>query len=288
MEPLEEFKNVFSNRSITSFRTPLLTILPKQSFAVSMFRHAFPKDRNILHVFWGDPTLRAYCKRFFWCPLLRVNQLLFTSARLLMEEIRLTSWYGKSPIICRVSYIPGDAGFLPSTVAFKHMELDPWLTSPDSPEKRATGREGGRHCKRSALKVAEESNGCTSLPRFKSKCQFKYSRFAKTSKARVREFYPHGKFCQSNRNTQYLLYPFGFSFGHSKKHNSQLLKQPVSPCCQVSESRPGTPGFLSSKSHPALWRFRRSKFDCGGYGSVPDFYTIYCIYTYYIYKYLTI
>ena len=27
-----------------------------------------------------------------------------------------TSWYGKCPIICRVSYIPGGAGFPPSTV----------------------------------------------------------------------------------------------------------------------------------------------------------------------------
>ena len=33
-----------------------------------------------------------------------------------MEEIWLTSWYGKYPIIYRVSYIPGGAGFLPSTV----------------------------------------------------------------------------------------------------------------------------------------------------------------------------
>lgn len=95
------------------------------------------------------------------------------------------------------------------------MELDPWLTSPDSPEKRATGREGGRHCKRSALKVAEESNGCTSLPRFK------YSRLAKTSKAGVRKFYPHGKFCQSRKKTPitFCILLVG-SFGPSKKHNS--------------------------------------------------------------------
>ena len=33
-----------------------------------------------------------------------------------MEEIRLTSWYGKYPIIDRVLYIPGGAEFLPSTV----------------------------------------------------------------------------------------------------------------------------------------------------------------------------
>ena len=29
-----------------------------------------------------------------------------------MEEIRLTSWYGRYPIIYRVSYMPGGAGFL--------------------------------------------------------------------------------------------------------------------------------------------------------------------------------
>ena len=35
----------------------------------------------------------------------------------LMEEIRLTSLYGKYPIIYRVPYMSGGAGFLPSTVA---------------------------------------------------------------------------------------------------------------------------------------------------------------------------
>ena len=35
---------------------------------------------------------------------------------LLMEEIRLTSWYGKYPIIYKVLYIPGGVGFQPSTV----------------------------------------------------------------------------------------------------------------------------------------------------------------------------
>ncbi len=44
---------------------------------------------------------------------------------LLMAEIRLTSWYGKFPIVHRVLYIPGGAGFLPSTVVWCtkiHME----------------------------------------------------------------------------------------------------------------------------------------------------------------------
>ena len=30
-----------------------------------------------------------------------------------MEEIRLTSWYGKYPTIYKVSYLWGGAGFLP-------------------------------------------------------------------------------------------------------------------------------------------------------------------------------
>ena len=29
-----------------------------------------------------------------------------------MEEIQLTTWYGNYPIIYRLLYIPGDAGFL--------------------------------------------------------------------------------------------------------------------------------------------------------------------------------
>ena len=37
-----------------------------------------------------------------------------------------TSWYGKNPIICRVLYIPGGAGFLPSTVCQTH-EWNPHL-----------------------------------------------------------------------------------------------------------------------------------------------------------------
>ena len=41
---------------------------------------------------------------------------LFKVGILLMEEIRLTSWYSKYPIIYVVLDIPGGAGFLPSTV----------------------------------------------------------------------------------------------------------------------------------------------------------------------------
>ena len=33
------------------------------------------------------------------------------------RNLAITSWYGKYPIICMVSYIPGGAGFLPSAVS---------------------------------------------------------------------------------------------------------------------------------------------------------------------------
>lgn len=189
------------------------------------------------------------------------------------------------------------------------MELDPWLTSPDSPEKRATGREGGRHCKRSALKVAEESNGCTSLPRFKS-CRVN-SNTANSPKhrkpgSRVGKFYS----CQLQFLSSWEILPIQkkhplpfvsfwlFPLAPPKKNTTRPAGETtISRCCQVSESRPGTPGFLSSKSHPAWWRFRGanvSKLETfGGYGSVPDFYTIYIrtiniyiIYTYIIYIWL--
>ena len=40
---------------------------------------------------------------------------------LLMEEIRLTGWDGKSPIIYQASYMLGGAGFLPSTVGYQEL-----------------------------------------------------------------------------------------------------------------------------------------------------------------------
>ena len=45
---------------------------------------------------------------------------------LLMEEILLTSWYGKYPIIYMVLYIPGGTGFFPSTVRIESCEASVW------------------------------------------------------------------------------------------------------------------------------------------------------------------
>ncbi len=43
-----------------------------------------------------------------------------------------TSWYGKYPIIYRVLYIPGGAGFLPSTIFCKKTTSHHILTTPSS------------------------------------------------------------------------------------------------------------------------------------------------------------
>ena len=47
----------------------------------------------------------------------------------LMEEIRLTSWYGKCHIICRVSYMSGVSGFLPSVLHSLSLSIILVLTS---------------------------------------------------------------------------------------------------------------------------------------------------------------
>ena len=54
-------------------------------------------------------------KSLFKRSFLSSNPYLF-QVLLLIEEILLTSWYGKYPIMHKVLYIPGGVGFLPSTV----------------------------------------------------------------------------------------------------------------------------------------------------------------------------
>ena len=53
----------------------------------------------------------------FKCGMACLNTSWYKAAILLMEEILINSWYGKYPIIYRVSYISGGAGVLPSTVS---------------------------------------------------------------------------------------------------------------------------------------------------------------------------
>ena len=52
-----------------------------------------------------DTKVRSWASRY-------ADVILFESIILLMEEIRLTSWYGKYLIIYRGSYMSGGAGFL--------------------------------------------------------------------------------------------------------------------------------------------------------------------------------
>ena len=63
-----------------------------------------------------------------------------------MDEIRLTSWYGNYPIIYRVWYIPGGAGFLPSTVSSAFLRLVILLkTSPNWKRKANYGGKQAFH-----------------------------------------------------------------------------------------------------------------------------------------------
>ena len=64
-----------------------------------------------------------------------------------------TSWYGRYPIIYRVSYIPGGAGFQPSTVVnLQSLPLDHYpkvwneRIKPTGPQKKIMGY-GGNFCK---------------------------------------------------------------------------------------------------------------------------------------------
>ena len=69
-----------------------------------------------------------------------------------MEEIRLTSWYGKYLIIYMVVYIPGGAGFLPSTV---WNSVKP-MTSPSphaTPMHKVGTRMRGNTSRKSAVMV---------------------------------------------------------------------------------------------------------------------------------------
>ena len=72
---------------------------------------------------WGFPTKNDHdlgCEMgvplFLETPISMVQRRMVMWNILLMDKIRLTSGDGKYPIIYRVSYIPGGAGFPPSTV----------------------------------------------------------------------------------------------------------------------------------------------------------------------------
>ena len=79
-------------------------------FRVSAFRYV-----DLMGTLTNVPTLKLMVFRKFRAQMLQIKEAGTTQIRM-MEEIRITSWYGKYPIIYMVLYIPGGAGFLPSTV----------------------------------------------------------------------------------------------------------------------------------------------------------------------------
>ena len=61
---------------------------------------------------WDDPP-----SSFYWAPIV------LETLHYCWWKKSCSSWYGKYPIIYMVLYIPGDAGFLPSTVSLPHRAL---------------------------------------------------------------------------------------------------------------------------------------------------------------------
>ena len=76
-----------------------------------------------------------------WFKIYKKNRVL--SDIRLMEEIRLTSWYGKYPIIYRVSYMLGGAGFLPSTVVWPFCCLKKTSMGPKWPPRASWEQHRG-------------------------------------------------------------------------------------------------------------------------------------------------
>ena len=74
-----------------------------------------------LLVEWGS-TVQPEVLALFFRYLTSWSNETQTPVILLMEEIRLTCWYGKFPILYRVSYMLGVAGFLPSTVVWQFVD----------------------------------------------------------------------------------------------------------------------------------------------------------------------
>ncbi len=83
-------------------------------YFLRVFVGSIPIEWRFCSAWAGHATQLPQSLKHVASHSLNYEQLL--AVRLLMAEIRLTSWYGKYPIIYRVSYIPGDARFQPSTV----------------------------------------------------------------------------------------------------------------------------------------------------------------------------
>ena len=99
----------------------------------SPFRHLFQPARHFGYP-WIFKLFKAFLKRgvvlrcvemivyisisweLRWYERSHVFSTVFVRCFILLMEKSCTKWYGKYPIIHRVSYMSGGAGFLPSTV----------------------------------------------------------------------------------------------------------------------------------------------------------------------------
>ena len=94
----------------THLRSSTKTKLKLKGNTVPSKQQMFPIKRCVSSS--NPPPSLIFCRGFLAQNLHHFSHL--TSDEIL--KIRLTSWYGKYPIIYRVLYILGGAGFLPSSV----------------------------------------------------------------------------------------------------------------------------------------------------------------------------
>ena len=106
-----------------------------------------------LEIHWKNhgktPCLHVNCLgvslRKVICSLTLAHPRNFTKKNCTVMEVEsycwwkksCTSWYGKCPVIYRVSYMSGGAGFLPSTVGLKFLNI-PYLKEPQLKLKTET------------------------------------------------------------------------------------------------------------------------------------------------------
>ena len=102
--------------------SPIVGHTPKKNISAIEFQAGKKKTSREICVAWTQQTLDIE-KGFIAPDFLFLQKKGCTLEILLMEEIRLTSGYGKYLIIYKASYMLGGAGFLPSTVACMFSQL---------------------------------------------------------------------------------------------------------------------------------------------------------------------
>ena len=108
---------------------------PQPRMTLNLNTFLFCGSGNPLEKPWNTPCLHVNCLgvslRKVICSLTLAHPGSFTKKTGTVMEVEsycwwkksCTSWYGKCPVVYRVSYMSGGAGFLPSTVGLKFLNI---------------------------------------------------------------------------------------------------------------------------------------------------------------------